>query len=391
MAVKKLRLCNFRNHLNLELAPSAGISVFTGWNGVGKTSILEAVHVAGTGKSFRIGKTADLITAGFEEARVAVDVDHQGLTNHIDVEIVPGGKRVYVDGKLQRKIGYQVGGMGSVVFSPGDHRIIEGDANDRRQFLNRAVAVVEPAYADLLQRYNKVLLQRNKTLQTAFRDGWGLARAEQMLEAWDEQIADLGSALVLMRTHYIDALSQIAPIEYERISHRPEKFLTTYQPFGEDLPTISPQATVDEIRSFHRNLLRDSIRRDLAVGTTSAGPHKDEILLTLGGNKVKFYGSQGEKRTCALALRLAEVSIFRSRLKRIPILLIDDVSSELDEVRRKSLVELLREEEAQVFLTATELPNDLMRDAGRAFAHWELNNAKRAADGHHGKDQLHSR
>ena len=119
--------------------------------------------------------------------------------------------------------------------------------------------------------------------------------------------------------------------------------------------------------------VKDSLRRDLAVGSTSIGPHKDEILLTLNGNKVKFYASQGEKRTCALAMRLGELALFRTKLKKPPMLLFDDVSSELDQARRQSLVELLQKENTQVLITATELPSTLMGDVGKVFEHLDLN------------------
>ncbi|NUM88440.1 MAG: hypothetical protein HUU37_04470, partial [Bdellovibrionales bacterium] len=248
---------------------------------------------------------------------------------------------------------------------------------------------VEPTFADVLQRYGKCLLQRNRALQSA--DKVGFAQAREQAELWNDQLVDLGANLVLMRHNYIDAVGQIAPLEYGRISQKEERFGVTYLPLGVESAALAWGGKLEEeIRATHRKLLADSLKKDLATGSTSTGPHKDEILLTLGGNKVRFYGSQGEKRTCALALRLAEVAIFRGRQKRTPILLVDDISSELDEIRRRSLLDLLRDEDAQVFLTATELPKGLMRDAGRSFAHWELNNAMRAGDGHHGKNELHS-
>ena len=148
--------------------------------------------------------------------------------------------------------------------------------------------------------------------------------------------------------------------------------MAIYVPLGNEEEIYSEENFTDAIHKIFSFALKDSLRRDLVVGTTSAGPHKDEILLTLGGNKVKFYGSQGEKRTCALALRLGEVALFKEKHRRAPVLLIDDVSSELDSNRRRSLVELLQKEDAQVFITATELPSTLMKDLGKSFQHWDL-------------------
>src|SRR5262249_36329032 len=144
----------------------------------------------------------------------------------------------------------------------------------------------------------------------------------------------------------------------------------TYEAFGDE--DFSCPETEAEVREIFVKKTRDSLRRDLASGSTQVGPHKDEILLTLNGNKAKFYASQGEKRTCALALRLGELSLFRAKLQKPPMLLFDDVSSELDQNRRHSLVELLRKENTQVLITATELPSSLMGDVGRMFEHLDL-------------------
>src|SRR5262249_3728897 len=158
--------------------------------------------------------------------------------------------------------------------------------------------------------------------------------------------------------------------EYSRISHTSDAFTLQYEPFGEEAFNLGQNEA--EIRAQFAEMLKDSLRRDLAIGSTQIGPHKDEILLILNGNKVKFYGSIGEKRTCALALRLGELDLFRAKLQKMPVLLFDDVSSELDRTRRQSLVELLRDEDTQVFITATELPSTLMEDLAKRFEHIDL-------------------
>ena len=178
-------------------------------------------------------------------------------------------------------------------------------------------------------------------------------------------------SLILRRHYYLSELAPKVEEEYKKISLSNESFQLSYEPFGEEAQAC-PE-TEGELREVFEKKLKDSLRRDLATGSSQVGPHKDEILLTLNGNKVKFYGSQGEKRTCALALRLGELALFRAKLKRPPMLLFDDVSSELDQMRRQSLVELLRKENTQVLITATELPSTLMGDIGRIFEHLDLN------------------
>jgi DNA replication and repair protein RecF len=190
------------------------------------------------------------------------------------------------------------------------------------------------------------------------------------LGPWDYQVIQYGSRLIARRNFYISDLKPLAAEEYAKIAGSLDTFELHYQPFGEvEASACNVEAEIQEIFA---EKLKDSMRRDLASGSTQVGPHKDEILLTLNGNKVKFYGSQGEKRTCALALRLGELALFRQKSRKMPVLLFDDVSSELDSARRKSLVELLKEENTQVLITATELPSSLMGAVGRNFDHLDL-------------------
>jgi len=222
-----------------------------------------------------------------------------------------------------------------------------------------------------LLHYNKVLTQRNRILKDASSEGWSQNRFEDVVVAWDEQLLTFGARLMTRRQIYLSELHPKAAEEYRRISLSTDDFQVIYQPFGDEEQT--PMETELEALSVFKQKLRDSMRRDLASGSTQVGPHKDEILLTLNGNKAKFYGSQGEKRTCALALRLGELSLFRAKLRKPPMLLFDDVSSELDQTRRHSLVELLRKENTQVLITATELPSTLLGDVGKSFEHLDLN------------------
>jgi DNA replication and repair protein RecF len=372
MSLKSLQLRGFRNYRELSL-PSIpdGITVFTGRNGIGKTTILEAVSILGSGRTFRNGKNSDLIHKGDEVGYIAGSIEHLGLETGVKVRIYPQGKKIFLDDKLAKSTEKLLDLLPTIVFSPADHRIVDGDSTDRKQFLNRAALNVDWTYGEDLAAYNKVLLQRNRILKDAGRDNWPATRLADVLASWDEQLFLYGARLMLRRHYYLTDLAPKVLDEYQRISLSADQFQIHYEPFGdEELRCAETEAEVQEI---FRQKTRDSMRRDLASGSTQVGPHKDEILLTLNGNKVKFYGSQGEKRTCALALRLGELSLFRIKLNKPPMLLFDDVSSELDQVRRQSLVELLRQENTQVLITATELPATLMGDVGKVFEHLDLN------------------
>lgn len=373
MSLQKLELRSFRNYRHLKLELSPDITVFTGRNGIGKTTILEAVALLGSGRSFRTARNFDFILKKEEAAVLKGAVSNQGLTSDLEVRIYPQSKKVFVDEKLAKSSRQLIELLPTIVFSPADHRIIEGDSTDRKQFLNRAAINVDWEYQEDLNSYNKTLQQRNRILkeQGEAIASSGRTQLMDLLSIWDEQLIHFGSRLIARRNFYLSDLRPLLTQEYERISHSADHCDLGYLPFGDESEPV-PCDTESEIRNYFAGKLRDSLRRDCFSGTSQVGPHKDEIQLTLNGNKVKFYGSQGEKRTCALALRLGELALFRAKVRRMPVLLFDDVSSELDSARRQSLVQLLQEEKTQVLITATELPSSLMDDVGKTFEQVDL-------------------
>lgn len=372
MSLKTLKLRSFRNYSTLSLNISNGITVITGKNGVGKTTILEAICLLGSGRSFRSAKNIDFIRRGEELSTINANIESNSLNSSLEVRIYPQGKKIFVDEKMAKSTEELLKWLPSIVFSPADHNIIDGDSSERKFFLNRAASLLDWEYSSLLSEYNKALLQRNRLLKQALEESWNNSKLFDLIEIWDDQMLHYGSQLMWMRCEYLSILQPIVKEEYKKISQLEDEFCLTYQTSDEEKIQNSRKQSVDDWREFFQKKLKDSMRRDIATGTTHVGPHKDEILLTLNGNKVKFYGSQGEKRTCALALRLGELALFRLRTNRLPILLFDDVSSELDRSRRKSLVNLLRQEKAQVLITATELPSSLMEEAEKSFEHLDL-------------------
>jgi DNA replication and repair protein RecF len=372
MAIQSLELRFFRNYRSLQLTLGKQISVFTGKNGIGKTTILEAISLLGSGRTFRNAKNSDFIHRNEEASLIRGKIDSLGLSTNVEIRIYPQGKKVFVDEKLAKSTKQLFEMLPVITFSPADHQIIEGDSTERKQFINRAASNVDWEYLEDLTKYNKALLQRNRVLKDALKYGWANAQVQDLLQPWNQQCVEFGSKILIRRAFYVDSLQPWAKSEYQRLAQNQDLFQITYEPFGE--PTFYPMVNVNEVQEIYWKKLNDSLRRDLAVGSSQIGAHKDEFLLTLNGNKVKFYGSQGEKRTCALALRLGELALFREKMQKMPVLLFDDVSSELDSIRRHSLVELLRKENTQVLITATELPSILMGDVGKTFDQLDLQN-----------------
>ncbi len=370
MALGSLQLRHFRNYRHLDLDLSSGITIFTGNNGIGKTSILESVCLLGSGRSFRAAKNSDFIHKTEEFSVIKGVVDQKGLITEIEIRIYPTGKKVFLDQKHAKTTTSLLELLPTIVFSPADHWIVEGDSSYRKQFLNRAVAHVDWEYVDDLHHYNKALLQRNKLLKQCSHLDWTSTHLQDLLLPWDEQLLTYGSRLITRRKFYLQELGPLALREYCQVSNSTDAFELHYQPLGEEEKFSFD--TEGDAREFFEKKRKDSMRRDFFSGSTQVGPHKDEILLTLNGNKVKFYGSQGEKKTCALALRLGELALFYQKTQRAPVLLFDDVSSELDSTRRRSLVDLLRKENTQVLITATDLPSSLLNDVGKNFRQLDL-------------------
>jgi DNA replication and repair protein RecF len=371
MAIKELAIFNFRNHEKLNLHLTNGITVFTGPNGSGKTSILEAISVLASSRSFRSGKNEDFILHHRDFAKISALVENQGLQNTISLDLQGKSKKVLLNEKNVRRVRSVLKLLPFVIFAPGDHKIIDGDASDRRNFLNRAASCLDFDYADVLTDYNRILLQRNQLLKRNSSEPNGWHRTQEQIAVWDTQILASGMKLMILRNQYLNALQDKLSMEYKQISGKNDLFFAEYLPLGKE-----EKIELSDLEKKYHQELKDSLRRDHSNGTTNTGPHKDEIVLTLNGNKAKFYGSQGEKRTGVLALRLGEVALFREKFKKSPVLLLDDISSELDSSRRHSLVELLRQEDAQVLITATELPADLMKDLERPYVHCDLGRLK---------------
>ncbi|MCO5144360.1 MAG: DNA replication and repair protein RecF [Oligoflexia bacterium] len=368
MGFQNLQLKNFRSYSLREFQLDKGITVFTGSNGTGKTTVLEAISLLSSGKSFRLGKNIDFIKT--DESTALIKAAENGQYNdEISISIQSSGKRISINNKAIKSAKSLLMKNPTVIFTPSDHYIIEGDSSYRKQWLNRAISNLDYEYLDLCTDFQKILTQRNKILKDSTKYSWSIHKINDLMHPWNQQLAPLILNIVKKRDNYLNLISEFIKNEYENISQTKDYFSLSYLPFGkEDFPIKLNELSEEKVHQF----LNNSLQQDIYSGSTNFGPHKDEILLILNGKKVKFYGSQGEKRTCVLSLRLGELNLFKKQSQILPILLFDDVSSELDSKRRKSLVDLLRTENTQVFITATELPSTLMRELDSSFVHIEL-------------------
>ena len=342
MRIGSLRLRDFRSYEDCSLAPCDGITVLIGDNGQGKTNILEAVYLTCTGRSHRTRQDRELVRWGADSAFVDIHTVRRDGTHAVTMALYPTGRRqIRVAGREISRSGELLGHVSGVLFSPEDLRTVKDGPGERRRFVDMTLSQLKPSYYYSLQRYNRALRQRNELLRQAAQEGLQIA----VLDAWDEQLAREGTSLIIQRRNYIEALSRTAEKVHGEITGSGESLSIRYAP---SIGAEQPGSFLEALRAG-----RDS---DLRRMTTLIGPHRDDVSVLVNDRDARVYGSQGQQRTAALSMRLAELHIMRDELGEWPVLMLDDVMSELDPSRRRRLLE--RMEGIQTLVTCTD-PDDL--------------------------------
>lgn len=341
MWISQLQLMNFRNYARLQLQPDAGLCVLTGDNAAGKTNVLEAIFLCALGRSHRTPRDAELLREAQQFGSVALTLHTRGGTRDISCRMTAGErKRMLIDGTALTRSGELLGCLNVVMFAPEDLMLVKGGPAERRRFLDMEISQLKPAYYYTLQQYNAALRQRNALL----KDGAGVA--DGLLEPWDEQLSRLGASITIERAQFLAELSAVASSMHLRLSGNRETLLLAYQP---NLPDVEP----DRLAAAMRERLFDCVERDIYRGSTSIGPHRDDIAMVLDGSDVRVYGSQGQQRTVVLSLKLSELALMKRLRGESPVLLLDDVFSELDKRRQRMLLEAVQG--CQTFITCTHL------------------------------------
>ncbi|MBQ4269903.1 MAG: DNA replication/repair protein RecF [Clostridia bacterium] len=338
MQIKKLFLQNFRNYEEENFVFTDGLNILFGKNAQGKTNCAEAVFYLCTGASLRIRHDKQLIRIGAEHARVVAEAENRYGKVTIEANIFENKREIKINGAKISKNADLMGHINSVFFSPGELRLIQDGPDERRRFMNISISQTSPGYYTALLRYNKILDQRNALLKNH-----DTSLILDTLPVWDEQLCKYAAVIVKKRVEFLDKL---AP--YAKEMHY---FLTD----GAEELCISPDkkwsGDEDEIAKTLLRRFENNYEKDLRLGFTTAGPHRDDIDVTVGGIDAKAYASQGQTRTAALSIKLAEVEIFKELSGEYPVLILDDVMSELDLPRRKKLVK--RISGLQTILTCT--------------------------------------
>jgi DNA replication and repair protein RecF len=352
MHLAQLRLRDFRNYERMDMAFAPGFHVLLGDNAQGKTNILEAIYLLATLRSFRGVASAQLVRHGRKHYFAGATVVSQA-TREIKMYWSASEQKLSLDGQPVKRLGDYLGALRAVVFCTEDLQLIKGTGMVRRRFLDLLLVQTFPHYLPLLQRYATLLRSRNALLKQPRPD-------ETALEGFTRGLVSVGNQIIQMRTEIMPRIVPLARAAYEKISQNAEPFELAYQ------PTVK----ADFARELERQ--RD---RERAMRTTCLGPHRDEILLTLGGKSAAKYASEGQKRSIAIALKMTQAEHMAEVHGSPPILLIDDIMGELDARRRVGFLPLLnraQHAQSQVFMTCTE--ENWPRELGRDLRRWEVKN-----------------
>lgn len=345
MFVKQLRLDNYRNVKHIELNTEQNVNIFIGQNAQGKTNLLEAIFVLALTKSHRTDKNKELIGWGEQSAHLEALVDKKYGPVTLELNLSAQGKQAKINGLEQKKLSNFVGSLNVVMFAPEDLEIVKGTPGIRRRFLDIEIGQVQPNYLYALQQYQKIVIQRNNVLKNAWQQG---ASAQAMLEVWNEQLVTHGVKIIKKRKQFINKLEQWARSIHEGITNGLEQLSIRY------LPSFPMDETEDEAVLFEQFMLKLSQMKEQEVrrGITLVGPHRDDLTFFINDKEVQTFGSQGQQRTTALSLKLAEIELIHEEIGEYPILLLDDVLSELDQNRQTQLIETFQSK-VQTFITTT--------------------------------------
>lgn len=360
MIIKSIEIQNFRNYEYESIEFDEKTNILYGDNAQGKTNVLEAVFIAGTNKSHKGSKDSELINFNGDEAHIKAVVSKRDIDYRIDMHIRKSrSKGIAINGVPIRRSSELYGLVNIIFFSPEDLNIIKSGPSARRRFIDMELCQLDKIYVDNLIKYNKTLEQRNKLLKDIYFD----SSLEDTLDIWNRNLVNYGSEIIKRRRIFIDKLNSIIEDIHYRLSGNKEHLVISYEEsVGEDV--------------FLQEL-NDNISRDKKSKMTGCGPHRDDMSFLIGDVDIRKYGSQGQQRTTALSLKLAEIELVRQSVGDSPILLLDDVLSELDSNRQNYLLNSIND--VQTIITCTGLDEFINN-------RFNINRIFKVTDGHVSKE-----
>ena len=337
MYVKQLRIENFRNIAQAKLIFGTGCNILTGMNGQGKTNTIESINLALSGKSHRESITENFIGNGGAASSVEICVVYDDSTEHNVSLSIGADKKYRIDDDPVRRRSELLRNFSVIFFSPDDLYLIKGGPAMRREFINDAVASVAPNYASVLSAFAKTVSQKNMMLRDYSPS------CEGLLEVYNQSLAHYGGLVVKYRIRFLKELSAQMAVLYDRISDRKEQFKMTYQ-----TNVLTQAQNTDTEQNFAKQLVQHK-EKEIAMRTCLIGPHHDDIHFFLNEQNTRKFASQGQQRSLALSMKIALIELFYQKNKEKPIVILDDVMSELDARRREMILHVL--DGVQTFIT----------------------------------------
>lgn len=336
MIIKSLELANFRNYEELNISFDKGTNILYGDNAQGKTNILEAIYVSATTKSHKGSKDKEIINFNKEEAHIRTYLEKEGVETRVDMHLRKNkSKGIAIDGQKIKKAADLMGLLNVVFFSPEDLSIIKDGPAERRRFADMELCQLDSFYLYNLNHYNKIIGQRNKLL----KDMYFQPELKETLNIWDSQLVSFGSKIIERREQFVKQLSEIIFDIHKKLSGGKEELVINYE------PDVS-------IENFEKQMKYNQ-DKDIKLKQTTTGPHRDDFSFIVNGVDIRKYGSQGQQRTAALSLKLSEIELVKKISKDTPVLLLDDVLSELDSNRQNYLLNSIGN--IQTIITCTGL------------------------------------
>lgn len=358
MKVSSLKLVDYRNYEKLELKFYDDLNIFIGCNAQGKTNILEAVYYAACGSSFRSCTDSELVRWNAPGGSISLGFQRLGVENQLDFTFYRDKRRTISYNGRKISVKELIGAVNVVLFAPDDLQLIKGSPAGRRRFLDMEISQASPAYYHELIKYNRLLQQRNSLLKDIRERRAG----RDMLEYWNPQLAESAAKITAKRLEAVKKFNMLANLMQKRISGNEENLSIAYQIKGSENEPIA-----GNLKIWYNEMLTRSGEEDVYRGVTGIGPHRDDIIISVNGINLRSFGSQGQQRTGVLAMKLSELEFIRSETGEYPILLLDDVMSELDAGRRQQLLSFIGREGIQTLITATDEAYFDMQSVERYF------------------------
>lgn len=365
MKIKKITLTNFRNYLATSVAFNDNINVFVGDNAQGKTNILESVVILALTKSHRVINNPNIITFGKSKTLIKGVVKKDNIISKLEINLTDGEKKLFINRSNIRKISDYISSLNVIIFTPDDLEIIKGSPNVRRNLLNTQLSQISKTYLNTYNEYNKILKTRNEYLKILFSNNIG---DKTYLDILTDKLIEKAVIIYQLRNEYISFINENIDKNYKEISG--STGLSVDYVNNIDIDDFSTENITKELRSK----LKKNYFRELQYGMTMYGPHRDDLVFKIQENDLKMYGSQGQQKLAILCFKLSEIPIFKNYSGFYPVLLLDDIFSELDIKKRNKILKLIKNYDIQSIITTTDLKNISKNSLEDAFI-FEVKNA----------------